>query len=74
MDLNAAGTLFGWETGRNTKTAADFKPHQLLARGWTKDLLLEVADAYDQIAIITPSNRSAKPRADQLREIAKVFE
>jgi hypothetical protein len=69
--LKEAGEFFGWEPGRVTKTAADFTKDQLLAKGWTKERLLEVAEGYEHIARITPNNPSAAGRASQLREIAK---
>ena len=57
-----------------TKGVGDFTREQLAARGWTKDRLLDVAEAYEQIAAITPDNPSAAGRAAQLREIAGLFE
>ncbi len=47
---------------------------QLLANGWTKELLLDVAKAYEDVARITPKNPSAAGRAQQLRELAKLFD
>jgi hypothetical protein len=51
----------------------DFTREQLLARGWTKERLLEVAQKYEWIEILTPGggNPSAAGRAAQLREIVK---
>jgi len=72
--LKEAGEFFGWEPGRVTKSAADFTKDELLAKGWTKDRLLDVADGYDHIVRITPGNPSAAGRAAQLREIAKLFD
>jgi hypothetical protein len=72
--LKEAGEFFGWEPGRVTKTAADFTKDELLAKGWTRDRLLDVADGYDHIARITPNNPSAAGRAAQLREIAKLLD
>jgi hypothetical protein len=43
---------------------------QLVAKGWTKERLLDVAEGYDHIARITPKNPSAAERTAQLREIA----
>jgi hypothetical protein len=45
-----------------------------LAKGWTKERLLDVAEGYEQIAKISPKNPSALGRAAQLREIAKLFD
>ena len=73
-NLREAGTFFGWEPGRVTKTAADFTKDELLAKGWTKERLLDVAEGYEHIARITPSNPSAAGRAAQLREIAKLHD
>jgi hypothetical protein len=72
--LKEAGEFFGWEPARVTKTAADFTKDQLLARGWTKQRLLDVAEGYEHIARITPNNPSAVGRAAQLREIAKLLD
>lgn len=72
--LQEAGEFFGWEPGRVTKTPAEFTKDQLLARGWTKQRLLEVAEGYDHIARITPNNPSAAGRAAQLRDLAKLLD
>lgn len=72
--LKEAGELFGWEPTKTTKTSADFTKDQLLAKGWTKDRLLDVAEGYEHIARITPNNPSAAGRARQLREIAKLLD
>ena len=72
--LKEAGEFFGWEPARVTKTAADFTKGQLLAKGWTKARLVDVAEGYEHISRITPNNPSAKGRAAQLREIAKLFD
>jgi hypothetical protein len=69
--LKEAGEFFGWEPASVTKSSADFTRDQLLARGWTKERLLDVAEGYEYIARITPNNPSAAGRAGQLREIAK---
>ncbi len=72
--LKDAGEFFGWQPARITKTVADFTKHELLARGWTKDRLLDVAEGYEHIARISPNNPSAAGRAAQLRAIAKLFD
>ncbi len=72
--LKEAGEFFGWEPARVTKTAADFTKDQLLSRGWTRQGLLDVAEGYEHIARITPTNPSAAGRAAQLREIAKLLD
>jgi hypothetical protein len=72
--LKKAGEFFGWEPGRVTKTAAEFTKDELLARGWTKERLLNVAEGYEHISRITPGNRSAPGRAAQLRQIAKLLD
>ena len=72
--LKEAGEFFGWEPGKTIKTAADFTTAQLLAKGWTKERLLDVAAGYEDIARITPNNPSARGRAAQLREIAKLLD
>jgi hypothetical protein len=46
----------------------------LFSNGWTKDRLTQIAEAYENIARITPGNPSAAGRAAQLREIiGKLF-
>lgn len=72
--MKETGEFFGWEPGHVTKTPTDFTKDELLARGWTKERLLDVADAYEQIARLSPSNPSAAGRAAQLREIANTFD
>ena len=72
--LRDAGEFFGREPARVTKTAADFTKDQLLAKGWTKERLRDVAEGYEHIARITPHNPSAAVRAAQLRAIAKLFD
>ena len=74
MSTADAGKFFGWVPSRVTKSLSEFSMEQLLAAGWTKERLLEVAKAYEHIARITPLNPSAAGRAAQLRElIAKLF-
>ncbi len=73
-NLKEAGEFFGWEPARVIKSAADFSKKELLDRGWTKERLLDVAEAYEHIARITPNNPSAAGRVAQLREIAKLLD
>src|SRR5205823_3555845 len=49
-NLKEAGEFFGWEAARITKTASDFTKDELLAKGWTKERLLDVAEGYEHIA------------------------
>jgi hypothetical protein len=72
--LKEAGGFFGWKPRSVTKTAADFTKDELLARGWMRERLLDVAEGYEHIARITPANPSAAGRATQLREIAKLLD
>ena len=72
--LKEAGEFFGWEPARVVKTAADFTNDELLAKGWTKDRLLNVAEGYEHIARLTPNNPSAAGRAAQLRELAQLLD
>lgn len=74
LSLREAGEFFGWEPGRVTKPASDFTTAELTARGWTRERLLDVAEAYERIAQLTPRNPSAAGRAAQLREIAKLYD
>lgn len=68
--LKEACDFFGWKPFRVTKGVGDFTGDQLLAKGWTKERLLDAAEAYQQIARITPKNPSAAGRAAQLRDLA----
>ncbi len=72
--LKGAGELFGWEPAHVTKNAADFTKDQLLAKGWTKARLVNVAEGYEHISRITPNNPSAAGRAAQLRAIAELLD
>ena len=72
--LKEAGEFFGWEPAKVTRTAADFTKDELLARGWAKERLLNVAEGYEHILRITPDNPSAAGRAAQLQELAKLFD
>lgn len=73
-NLKDAGEFFGWEPGKVTKSASEFTKDELLAKGWTQERLLDVADGYEQIARLTPNNPSAAGRAKQLRELAESFD
>jgi hypothetical protein len=73
-NLKEAGEFFGWKPSKVTKGSGDFTKDQLLARGWSKERLLDVAEGHDHIARITPENPSAAGRAAQLREIASLFD
>lgn len=66
-----ARKFFGWERRRVTKSALDFTRKQLAARGWTRDVIEDVAAAYEEIDRLTGGhgNPSAAGRASQLREI-----
>ena len=72
--LKEAGEFFGWEPAMVTKTITDFTKDQLLARGWTRERLEEVADGYEHVVRITPRNPSAAGRAAQLRCLAALFD
>lgn len=68
------GKFFGWGPSKITKSISDFTKDGLLKAGWTKERLSQVAEAYEHITRITPSNPSAAGRAAQLRElIEKLF-
>src|SRR5262249_44918929 len=47
--LKEVGEFFGWKTGYVTKGPADFTKESLLAKGWTKERLLDVAEGYEHI-------------------------
>ncbi|HEX5442288.1 MAG TPA: hypothetical protein VFW87_00605 [Pirellulales bacterium] len=72
--LKEAGEFFGWKARSVTKSTGDFTKKQLLVKGWTKERLLDVAEGYELVAAITPNNLSAAGRAEQLRDLAALFE
>jgi hypothetical protein len=73
-NLKEVGVFFGWEPSRVDKAVEDFTKEQLLAKGWTKERLLDVAEGYERIARLTPNNPSAEDRAAQLRELAGLLD
>ena len=68
------GKFFGWKARSVTKSATDFTKEGLLAKGWTKERLIDVAEGYEAVTRITPQNPSAAARVAQVREIAKLFD
>jgi len=73
-NLKEAGDFFGWESSHVSKDVGDFTKDQLVAKGWTKERLIDVAEGYEQIAGLTPDNPSAAGRAAQLRGLASLFD
>jgi len=73
MVLADEGDFFGWTPTIVTKSARDFTRDGLLARGWTRERVEQVAIAYENIARITPTNPSAANRAVQFRDILDRF-
>jgi hypothetical protein len=75
MGLKEAGEYFGWATRAVTKKAGDFTKADLIAKGFTRDVLEKMANAYEQIAQLVSKtgnvNQSAPGRAEQLREIIR---
>lgn len=74
MTPDEAGTFFGWEPSKVTKGVGDFTKDQLIAKGWTKERIIDVAEGYEHVVRITPANPSAAGRAAQLRDLAKLFD
>jgi hypothetical protein len=72
-NLKETGDFFGWRPRHITKDVGEFTKEELLAKGWSKESLLDIAQAYDDIKGITPDNPSAEGRAKQLRELAAKF-
>jgi hypothetical protein len=70
-----AGDYFGWIGRGVTKRASDFSKADLIQKGFTKDVLERMAEAYEAIAKLPSSkgnfNPSAASRAQQIREILK---
>jgi len=70
-----AGDYFGWVGRGVTKSAKDFTKSDLLQKGFTKDALEKMAQAYEAIAKLSSAagnvNPSAASRAAQIREILK---
>ncbi|UYQ95513.1 DUF6443 domain-containing protein [Chitinophaga horti] len=73
MTNAAAGKFFGWGSGVNTKTAADFTVQSLKDAGITKSALEALAKAYYQVAQYSSNNPSAYIRYQQLSEILTLF-
>ena len=73
-NLAETGEFFGWKPSQVIKGIGEFTKEELLAKGWTKERLLDVAEGYEYIARITPANPSAAGRAAQLRELATLFD
>ena len=71
--LKEEGTFFGWKPRHVTRQASDFTKDELIQRGFTREVLESVAEGYEHIARITPSNPSAAGRAAQLREILETL-
>jgi hypothetical protein len=45
---------------------------ELEDRGWTESYLNWLAQGYEEVSVLTPSNPSAGPRAHQIREIVRL--
>ena len=76
MSLREAGQFFGWKNDGVIKKAADFTKEELIAKGFTKEVLEQMAEIYESIAKLTSdrtglTNNNAPIRAKQLREILK---
>jgi hypothetical protein len=73
MNLRQAGDYFGWKVKEVTKGFGDFSKADLIAKGFTKEVLMKMAEAYERIAETASKNgflnESAPGRAQQLREI-----
>jgi RHS repeat-associated protein len=72
-DIKAVGRFFGWGSRTIDKPLSSFSRQSLEAAGWSKDKLLEVARAYRVIAR-NSTNPSATGRAEQLENLAKLFD
>ena len=78
MTLRDAGTFFGWEPKIVKKSASAFTKTELIAKGFTKEVLEKMAATYEAIAKLTSqttgkSNPSALGWANQLREILELL-
>jgi RHS repeat-associated protein len=75
MSTAQAGKYFGWLPEKVTKVASEFTKSDLVAKGFTRDVLIKMAQAYEQIASVVSNkgntNPSAPGRAEQLYEIVK---
>ncbi len=66
------GEFFGWGGGVPTRDPDDFTREELEDRGWTESYLNWLAQGYEEVSVLTPSNPSAGPRAHQIREIVRL--
>jgi|GEM_PF-3797829 len=74
MTTKEAGKFFGWEAnGQITKSVSDFDRATLESNGWNETTLDDVASAYEKVNEITPKNKSALPRAQQLRALISTY-
>jgi len=74
MTTGQAGRYFGWGRGSSlTKNASNFTKEQLVKDGFTREILEEMAEAYEGIAKTLSkndlANHAAPARAKQIRDI-----
>jgi len=75
MNNPQAGVFFGWgKSGKITKNISSFSKDLLEANGWTREITKSVAQGYREIARVTPQNKSALPRANQLESLLKLWD
>jgi hypothetical protein len=72
--IKDVGKFFGWGPSTITKSIGDFSKDALLKAGWTRERLLNVAKGYEEVIKITPKNPSAAGRAEQLKDLSKLFD
>lgn len=73
MKSTHAGAFFGWGSVEINKHVSSFTKDALVAAGWNKERLLRIARGYRTLEEGT-SNKSAPLRAEQLENLAKLFD
>ena len=74
MNLDEAGTFFGWENSYVTKSASDFTRPMLEKAGRSKEIIKDVAERYQRVGNLNPKNPSAASRAQQLNSLLSLFD
>ena len=72
MTARQAGEFFGWGGKEKTKDVALFSRDELETAGWTREMLLNVAEGY-RILSEASSNNDDLSRAEQLENLANLF-
>jgi len=53
--------------------ARKFSREMLESNGWTREIVRDVAQGWREVAKVTPQNKAALPRANQLESLLKLW-